>query len=141
MIGIYIRRPVQEVFDFVMAIEQTPRWRPRMSKVRWTTEGPPGLGSRFEVTVRVLGIRYHFDFEVVTWVPLHAVTFRQASAVGSTDSHMEWQPEEDGCRYRIGATYETARWFRPMLPIVGASVLRQNLDDLVRLKRLLEAGG
>jgi hypothetical protein len=51
---------------------------------------------------------------------------------------MEWRPEEDGCRYRIGATYETARWFRPMLPFVGASVLRQNLDDLVRLKRLLE---
>lgn len=138
MTGIFIRRPVEEVFDFVMAIEQTPRWRPRMSEVRWTTKGQPGLGSRFDVTVKVLGIRYHFDFEVVTWVPPHAATFRQASAVGKTESHMEWRPEEDGCRYRIGATYEAARWFRPMLPFVGASVLRQNLDDLVRLKRLLE---
>jgi hypothetical protein len=54
---------------------------------------------------------------------------------------MEWRPEEDGCRYRIGATYETARWQKPMVPLVAASFLRQNLDDLVRLKRLLEDGG
>lgn len=140
MTGIFIRRPVEDVFDFVMAIEQTPRWRPRMSQVAWTSEGPPGLGSRFEVTVKVVGIRYHFRFEVVTWVPPFAATFRQASAVGKTDSLMEWRPEEDGCRFRIGATYETATWFKPMVPFVAASVLRQNLDDLVRLKRLLEDG-
>lgn len=65
MMGILIHRPVQDVFDYVMDIERTPRWRPRMSEVHWTTNDRPGVGSRFEVVVRTLGLTVKFEPEII----------------------------------------------------------------------------
>lgn len=44
--GIYLDRPAQDVFDYVMDIGRTPEWRPRMSGAEWITPGPPGVGSK-----------------------------------------------------------------------------------------------
>lgn len=138
MMGILIRRPVKEVFDYVMDIERTPSWRPRMSEVHWVSEGEPGLGSRFQVVVRTLGLTVRFEPEIVHWDPPHAATYRQSTGPAQMDSFMEWRPDEDYCRFLMGATTGISRWMRFLAPIVGRSVLSQNLSDLERLKAHLE---
>lgn len=138
MMGILIRRPVEEVFDYVMDIEQTPVWRPRMSAVRWLTDGEPGLGSRFEVTVKVLGMTVRFEPEIVTWDPPHAATYRQSSGPAQMDSFLEWLPQGDHCRFQMGGEAGNRGWMRYLAPLIGRSVLSQNMQDLVRLKTMLE---
>jgi uncharacterized protein YndB with AHSA1/START domain len=139
MMGILIRRPVEEVFAFVMEIERTPEWRPRMSAVEWMTDDEPGVGSRFRVTVKTLGLTVHFEPEIVAWDPPHAVTYRQSTGPAQMDSFMEWRPEGGDCRFQMGATVGSQGWMRFLAPLVGRSVLPQNMRDLIRLKRVLES--
>lgn len=139
MMGILIHRPVQDVFDYVMDLSKTARWRPRMSEVRWTTDDPPGLGARFRVVVRAIGLTVTFEPEIVEWDPPHAVTYRQSTGPAQMDSFMEWVPDGFNCRFMMGARTGTDGWMRFLAPMVGRSILTQNMRDLERLKQQLEA--
>lgn len=139
MMGIVIHRPVREVFDFVMDIEKTPMWRPRMSEVRWLTDEGPGLGSRFQVVVHALGLNVNFQPEIVEWEPPHAVTYRQSTGPAQMDSFLEWVPDGGDCRFMMGGRTGTEGWMRFLAPMVGRSILYQNMKDLERLKAILEA--
>lgn len=55
--GIYINRPQQDVFDYVLDVERTPEWRPRMSAVAWITEGEPAVGSKIRLQRKRSGTR------------------------------------------------------------------------------------
>jgi Polyketide cyclase / dehydrase and lipid transport len=44
-----IERPAEEVFDYVSDHLHEQEWNPRMRRVRKLTEGPIGLGTRYEM--------------------------------------------------------------------------------------------
>ena len=50
-----IKRPVDEVFDFVADERNEPRYNPRMASVELVSTGPIGVGSRFRATNRSIG--------------------------------------------------------------------------------------
>ena len=47
-----IDRPIDYVFDFLAAGVNDPKFSPRVQEIRKTTEGPAGLGTVFESTVK-----------------------------------------------------------------------------------------
>jgi uncharacterized protein YndB with AHSA1/START domain len=49
---IIIKRPVEEVFDFVADERNEPRYNPRMLRAEKLSSGPVGLGSRFRAVMR-----------------------------------------------------------------------------------------
>jgi len=44
-----IGRPVEEVFDYASDHMREPEWNPGMRSIRMLTEGPVGLGTRYEM--------------------------------------------------------------------------------------------
>ena len=49
---IIIKRPVEEVFDFVADERNEPRYNPRMLRAEKLTPGPVGLGSRYHAVMQ-----------------------------------------------------------------------------------------
>ena len=47
-----IDRPVEEVFDFVVDERNEPQYNPRMLRAEKLTEGPIGVGTRFQATAK-----------------------------------------------------------------------------------------
>lgn len=140
-VGIYIERSPQDVFDYVLAIERTPEWRPRMSGAEWITTGDPGVGSRFRVLVRTLGYTFRFQLEVTVWDPPRLFAYTAQQGPVHTDSYMEWLPDGDGCRFSIGGEPRSNnRLISALRPLFEMSVVRQNLGDLRRLKAIMESG-
>jgi uncharacterized protein YndB with AHSA1/START domain len=140
--GIHIDRSPVDVFAYVLDIERTPEWRPRMSGARWASAGEPGVGSRFEVDVRMLGYRFDFEFEVTAWDPPRFFAYSAKQGPVTTDSFMEWIPDGDGCRFSIGGDpRSTNRLILALAPFFRYSLIRQNMADLERLKAIMEAGG
>ncbi len=137
--SIYVERPPEDVFAYVLDIERTPEWRPRMSKVRWSRSGETDVGSRFEVVVRMLGIPFSFDFEVTEWDPPRYFAYRQTDGLVKVDAAMEWIPHGDGCWFHIAGDNQTDNVFMKLAtPVFRSSLLWQNYNDLVRLKAILE---
>lgn len=85
-----------------MDIEKTPLWRPRMSEVHWLSEGAPGLGRRFQVVVRAIGLTVRSEPEIVEWDPPYAVTYRRSNGPAQMESFMEWVPDGEDCRFMSG---------------------------------------
>ncbi len=138
--GILIHRPIQDVWDFVMDLPQTPKWRPRMSNVEWVDEGDPRVGSRFRVWAKALGYTFRFNFEVTIWDPPHQFGYRQLNGPVAIDSHMVFVEQNGGCRFMIGGNPTSNNLLMKVAePLLWGTLAKQNGADLIRLKEHLEA--
>jgi hypothetical protein len=59
-----IDRPIDEVFAFLADGTNDPKFSPRVQEIRQTTEGPVGVGTVFESTVKDAGMTTKREFEL-----------------------------------------------------------------------------
>lgn len=139
--GLYIDRPAQDVWDYVLDIERTPEWRPRMSNVEWITDGQTGVGSTFRVSAKALFYTFKFELEVTSWDPPHYFAYRGKQGPVLIDAFMDFLPDGDGSRFFIGGNPVANNWImRTLEPLFWLSLLRHNLADFERLKEIMESG-
>lgn len=139
--GILIHRPVQDVWDYVMTIERTPEWRPRMSHLEWLDGGDHQLGSRFRLQAKALRYTFKFDFEVSRWEPPYWFGYRQLNGPFAIDSHMQFVEESGGCRFNLGGNPQPNTLIAKLIePLMWGTLAKQNRDDLLRLKQIMESG-
>jgi hypothetical protein len=59
-----IDRPIEEVFTFLADGTNDPKFSPRVQEIRKTTDGPIGVGTVFESTVKDAGMKTSRKFEL-----------------------------------------------------------------------------
>ncbi len=59
-----IDRPINDVFEFLADGTNDPKFSPRVQQIKQTTDGPVGVGTVFESTVKDAGMTTHRQFEV-----------------------------------------------------------------------------
>ena len=62
-----VDRPIDVVFDFLAAGVNDPQFSPRVQEIRQTTDGPVGVGTVFESTVKDAGMKTSRKFEYTTF--------------------------------------------------------------------------
>lgn len=140
-LGISIDRSPQDVFDYVLDIERTPEWRPRMSAASWITEGEPAVGSKIRLSARVLGYTFDLELDVTRWEPPRFFGYASKQGPVLMDSFMEWVPVGDGCHFNIGGNPRSNNiWVKVTEPLLRSTLLKQNMADLERLKEIMESG-
>lgn len=73
-----VRRPVEEVFDFVGThyFENHPRWEREVVEVRKVTDGPIGAGTRAVMVREEYGRQSEAPLEITTFAPPRTIAFR-----------------------------------------------------------------
>ncbi|HWF56417.1 MAG TPA: SRPBCC family protein [Solirubrobacteraceae bacterium] len=61
-----IDRPIADVFAFLADGTNDPKFSPRVQEIRKTTDGPIGVGTVFESTVKDAGMKTGRSFELTT---------------------------------------------------------------------------
>ena len=61
---VVIDKPIDEVFAFLADGENDPKFSPRVLEIRKTTDGPPGVGTVYESTVKDAGFKTKRRFEL-----------------------------------------------------------------------------
>ena len=59
-----VDRPIEEVFAYLAEGTNDPEFSPRVQKIERTTSGPPGVGTRYESTVKDAGMTTQREFEL-----------------------------------------------------------------------------
>ena len=59
-----IERPIKQVFAFLADGENDKKFSPRVQEITKTTEGPPGVGTVFQSTVKDAGMTSKREFEL-----------------------------------------------------------------------------
>lgn len=67
--SVVIARPASEVWDFLLVAENWPSWDASIIECTQTTEGDPGVGTKWSGVGRILGKRFDWVSEFTEYRP------------------------------------------------------------------------
>lgn len=138
--SILIRRPVEEVFDFVADQRNEPSYNPGMTRVEKTTPGPIGAGTLWHVVTTSGKRSTPFELEVTE--------YRRPSRLGSVTrmatmditGALTFVPDADGTLMSWSWDLRPKRMLKLATPLIAAVGRRQEQRIWSSLKQCLEAG-
>ena len=134
-----IRRPVEEVFAFVTNVENSPRWQAWAVDARVVSEGPLGVGTRYEYVARFLGRKIESQSEVTAYEPDKRYAWKVTSGPIPAEASLDFEPVNEGTRIILTGKGEPGGFFRLAEPPIGRILKRQVDTDIENLKDLLES--
>ena len=138
---VLIRRPVEEVFDFVADERTEPTYNRNMIASEKLTEGPIGVGTRFRATVRAGRRPLPMDVEYTGFTRPHLIASTTRTAAADFRGTLSFTPTSSGTRLHWSWQSRpkgAVRLVSPLLTRIGA---RQEWAMWTRLRDHLEAGG
>lgn len=139
-LSITIDRPVSEVFAFVGDARNALRWLPVAVERTKLSEGPVGLGTRFEGADRIGGRIVRHTQEIVAFESDARVTTR-IDGPGSADYDIRFEPIDGATRLTIDVSGRSSGRYRLLDLVPDALMTRGYEQAYTRLKELLERGG
>jgi hypothetical protein len=137
---VIIRRPIEDVWAFMIDMFNSPRVRGMTLASRKVSPGPPGLGSVVDQRVVILGFETHLRFTAIEWDPPHVVV---ASLSGpllrSARIRTELTSTSEGTRKVNTTDLELSTGGMLLWPLLGPFVRRDQARADHRQKALLEA--
>ena len=135
---IVINRPVEEVFDFVAAERNEPRYNPHMRRAEQITRGPIGVGTRFRVEIVSMGRPVEMVVEFTGYErPRRLLSSTHMSAM-DTVGGLTFDPVVGGTRMRWSWDLEAHGALKLMSPVVARIGRKQERTNWTGLKHLLE---
>jgi len=136
-----IDKPIEDVFAFLADGENDPKFSPRVQEIRKTTDGPPGLGTRYASTVKDAGMTTKREFELTEFVAPTKIrwTERSKNAVTATAGGYDLVPEGAGTRVTLFNELE-GHGFGKLVVGFALKAARKSADEFGdAIKRAVEA--
>ena len=135
---ILIRRPVEDVFDFVADERNEPRFNPRMLRVEKLTEGPIATGTRFRADMKTRSRPSQMTIEYTAYErPNRLASTTQLSSMTIAGS-LAFSSAPQGTRLCWDWDLKPRGLLRLLAPIIAVVGRRQEHATWSNLKRLLE---
>jgi uncharacterized protein YndB with AHSA1/START domain len=139
VVSIVIRKPVKQVFDFISTPENDGRWQAGKPETKQTSQGPMGLGSTFQSASQDGGRPNENNFEVTAFKPERKFAFKSVSTQMSTS--YVFDAVEAGTRLTATTQPPDPRGVLKLAsPFLAGQFRRQFVNNMARMKKLLEAG-
>ena len=136
---IVIKRPVEEVFDFVADERNEPSYHSQMRRVEQVTQGPVGIGTRYRTELVSMGRPLEMDIEITGYERPRKLASSTHMSRMDTQGALTFDPVPGGTRMRWSwevALHGVLKLMSPLLALMGR---RQERGIWAGLKRLLEA--
>jgi uncharacterized protein YndB with AHSA1/START domain len=137
---VLIRRPVEEVFDFVADQTTEPTYNRNMVLSEKVTAGPIGVGTRFRATIRSRPRPLRMDIEYTGFDRPRLIASTTRMTTADFTGTLTFTPASAGTRLRWSWDARprgAARLLAPLLTRIGA---RQERRMWTALRDHLEAG-
>jgi hypothetical protein len=136
-----IKRPVEEVFDFVVDEPNEPRYNPHMRRAEQISDGPIGVGTRFRAEIASMGRTLEMAIEFTGYERPRRLASSTHMSSMDTRGALTFEPVPEGTRMRWSWDVEPRGMFRAMGPLVARMGRRQEQRIWAGLKHLLEGQG
>jgi uncharacterized protein YndB with AHSA1/START domain len=137
-----VDRPIEEVFAYLAEGTHDPEFSPRVQTIRKTTDGPPGVGTTFESTVKDAGMKTARVFEYTRFEAPTALrwTERSKNMVTVPDGGYDLERLDDRqTRVTVRNTFE-GHGFGKVIVGFAASAARKDAPKFAeRIKAAVES--
>ena len=138
--SIVIARPVNTVFEYLADFSNIPQWRGAVAESSMKTDGPVGVGTRFETVSQFLGRRSASIQEVTDYEPDAKLAYvGDGGPIGAIKATYLFSAEDGGTRIDFVGEANPGGLFKLLEPLIGPLARRQIRADNARLKRVLES--
>lgn len=139
-LSIVIKRPAEEVFEYLANLENDLQWRSEWVETRKMSDGSPGVGATFRLTGAMLGRQIPTVYEVTEYEPCRTAAWKAVSGPFPLAFRRTFERVEGGTRVTIRYDTSEVRGFSKLvLSLLAGSVKRQHEGDLRNVKGLFEA--
>lgn len=135
---VVVRRPPEEVFEFLADARNENRWNPNVVRIDKTTDGPVGPGSTFVGTYRRGG---RMTFELVEYDRPASLAFTGGRRQLGLAATVRVAPAGDGTAVAMRADLRPRGPLRLLEPILRPLVEHQYRDAIARFRDVVETPG
>jgi len=125
--SVEVPRPVAEVFDYVSDFSTTQEWDATALRARKLSDGPVGVGTRFEVICALPVGSITLTYEVTAFERNALFELRGCSRFFDIQDSIRFEPTAAGTRIDYRAEFTFRPWVRPL-----ADFGRKGLEDMGR---------
>jgi uncharacterized protein YndB with AHSA1/START domain len=114
--SIVLDKPIEDVYRFLTEARQETDWRrPYVLASRTLTDGPVGVGSRFETVNRFWGKKETVVTEITAVEPPTLLSWKQVNkGTFVADGSYRLEPENGGTRFTLELVGEGRGLFKPL---------------------------
>ncbi len=135
---VYIKRPPEEVFDYISNFENNPMWQNGMVSAEFTTEGPLRVGSTYVQEAKFLGRPVHSNFTVIAYEPGQMVKATSESGSFPITFTRMVEPKDGGTLVKAIVEGDAGGFYKLAEPLIARMVKRSIDGDYTNLKAILE---
>ncbi|HKP89352.1 MAG TPA: SRPBCC family protein [Thermoleophilaceae bacterium] len=136
-----VDRPIDEVFAFLAEGTNDPKFSPRVQEIRKVTDGPVGVGTVFESTVKDAGMKTSRTFELTAFEPPKKIrwTERSKNTISVPDGGYDLEPVGDGqTKVTIRNTFEGRGFGKVIVGLVTRAAAKDAPALAARIKGAVE---
>jgi uncharacterized membrane protein len=138
--SVFIKRPPQEVFDYMTTPANTPKWQSSSESAEWISEGPVGVGSTWRAQNKFMGRKIEATLEITSWNPPNEHSFKAIGSPVPFENTVKLEDKEGGTQLILTGQAELGGFFKLAEGMVGKQLDKQMESDLANLKQMMEAG-
>lgn len=135
---ITINRPVEEVFAYVVDLQNGPEWQSGLLEVRQVTQGSPGVGSQYVAVRKVMGRKLEGVVEIVAYEPNKKAVIKSDSGTVPFEESYLFEPTTEGTRITTVTKLHTSGFMGLAGPMIAGTLKREMDTAYGDLKDLLE---
>lgn len=135
---ITIKRPVKQVFDFILDGTNGPLWRPGVQDIQRVTNKPDGVGSKFKQGMKGPGGRIDADYEIVQCDPNALIKFQVTAGPARPTGTYMFEAAGDSTTVTFILDYQPKGLSKLMEPMIQKEMQGQ-VATLSNLKTYLES--
>lgn len=136
--SITINRPVADVFDYVTDLSNEPAWHTDLLEARRTSDGPAGIGTRYQVRFKPFMGYSEGTEEVIGFEPKRLQVVRgEVGPMRPTVTYLV-EPSDGGTQFSRRLQLEASGLMGLLLPLMRVMIVRSNAGFVANLKRVLE---
>ena len=133
-----IKRPIEEVFEFLSNAENNPKWDLDFVEAKKTSEGPIGVGTTWRFVQKVFGQRLESKAEVTEYEPNWKSTLESKSPF-PMKGQFTFESVEGATQVTFKVEVEPGGFFKLAEPLLATMMKRQGEADFANLKAVMEA--
>ncbi len=137
-----IDRPISQVFAFLADGTNDPKFSPRVQQITKTTDGPVGVGTMFESTVKDAGMTTRRQFELTEFEAPTKIRWTERSKNMVTVPEGGYDLEEVGptqTKVTIHNTFEGHGFGKLIVGLAARAAIRDAPAFAARIKSAAEA--
>ena len=136
--SIEINAPVKRVIAYAMDQDNGPEWYINIKSVKWLTEKPVTIGSKFAFVAHFLGRKLSYVYEVVKFSDTEMV-MRTADGPFPMETTYQFERIDDSTTRMTLRNRGTPLGFsRLFSPFMSAMMRKANKKDLKAIKQIIE---